>query len=195
MHTGVNMANLTERLNQIYDIITTEDFLKCRGLGNEIAFYIFDYPPEEELTVRDHIDFMLKRIKSQTGFKVADINLFEFVVDHLKSRNLFDKSCEVEVKHGISQLEKAVRAPLKPENLVKLFQEKVRPEEYDLTVVRGIGNAWPLARAHSLLNNLQPIMKSKPLVLFYPGTYDKQSFNLFGKLKSNAYYRAFPLIP
>lgn len=189
------MANLTERLNQIYDIVTTENFLKCRGLGNEIAFYIFDYPPEEELKVRNHIDFMLKRIKNQTNYKVADINLFEFVVEHLKSRNLFDKSCDIEVKQGIPQLEKAIKAPLKPENLIKLFQEKIRPDEHDLTVVRGVGNAWPLARAHSLLNNLQPAWKNRPLVLFYPGIYDGQFFKLFDKITSNPYYRAFRLIP
>lgn len=188
------MTNLTERLNQIYEHITNQDFLTCRKTAGEIAFYIFDYPPEEELKVRDHINFMLKRIKGQTGLKVADINLFEFLVEHLKSRNLFDKACEVEVKKGVEELKKAIKAPLKPENLVKLFQEKVRPEEYDITIVRGIGNAWPLVRAHSLLNNLHPIWKNKPLVLFYPGVYDGQFVKLFGKVNSNPYYRAFRLV-
>ncbi len=189
------MTNLTERLNQIYDQITKEDFLKCRGLGNEIAFYIFDYPPEEEIKVREHIDLTLKRIKSQTCLKVADINLFEFIVEHLKNRKIFDKSCEIEAKKGTKELEKAIVANLKPENLVKLFKEKVRPEDYDLVIVRGVGNAWPLVRAHSLLNNLQPVMENKPLVLLYPGDYNGISVRLFGKIKSKPYYRAFRLIP
>ena len=33
-----------------------------RGLGNEIAFYIFDYPPQQELRVRDHVRFLLEHI-------------------------------------------------------------------------------------------------------------------------------------
>ena len=36
---------LTDRLNQILPIITSDAFLRGKGLGNEIAFYIFDYPP------------------------------------------------------------------------------------------------------------------------------------------------------
>jgi hypothetical protein len=33
---------LTDRLNEILPKITSDDFLSSRGLGNEIAFYIFD---------------------------------------------------------------------------------------------------------------------------------------------------------
>jgi hypothetical protein len=31
--------------------------------------------------------------------------------------------------------------------------------------------------------------------MFYPGRYDGQSLRLFGKIKSNNYYRAFKLVP
>ena len=37
---------LTHRLNQILPKLTSDDFLRARGIGNEIAFYIFDYAPE-----------------------------------------------------------------------------------------------------------------------------------------------------
>jgi hypothetical protein len=42
---------LKERLNKILPRIESEEFLEGRGLGNEVSFYIFDYPPEEELTL------------------------------------------------------------------------------------------------------------------------------------------------
>ena len=70
MHTGINMIEITERLNQIYDKVTDHDFLECKGLGNEIAFYIFDYMPEEELIVRNYIDMVL-----QVLFRLMCINL------------------------------------------------------------------------------------------------------------------------
>ena len=54
--------SLNERLNEILNIITTDDFLNGSGIGNEIAFYIFDYPPEEELRVREHLHTMLDHI-------------------------------------------------------------------------------------------------------------------------------------
>ncbi len=54
--------SLTERLNEVLPKITSDNFLSGKGLGNEIAFYIFDYPPEEELRIRDHIRFLLEHI-------------------------------------------------------------------------------------------------------------------------------------
>ncbi|RTL30594.1 MAG: DUF1788 domain-containing protein, partial [Rhodocyclaceae bacterium] len=44
-----------ERLNQILPRITSEDFLQNRGLGNEIGFWIFDYPPEQKLAMREFL--------------------------------------------------------------------------------------------------------------------------------------------
>ena len=45
--------SLEERLNQILPRVTSRDFLDSKGLGNEIGFWIFDYPPVREMDVRD----------------------------------------------------------------------------------------------------------------------------------------------
>jgi hypothetical protein len=34
-----------ERLNRILPRLTSNELLNNKGLGNEIGFYIFDYPP------------------------------------------------------------------------------------------------------------------------------------------------------
>jgi hypothetical protein len=52
---------LSNRLNQILPRITEEGFLSSEGIGNEIACYIFDYPAEDELKVREHIEMMMGR--------------------------------------------------------------------------------------------------------------------------------------
>ena len=51
--------DFNQRLDQILDRVTSDDFLKGQGLGNEIPFYAFDYPPEQELAVRAHLAFLL----------------------------------------------------------------------------------------------------------------------------------------
>jgi hypothetical protein len=56
---------LIDRLNHILPTVTAEAFLSGKGLGNEIAFYIFDYPPEAELRIREHIRFLLDHIPKQ----------------------------------------------------------------------------------------------------------------------------------
>jgi len=187
--------SLDERLNEILPKITSDDFLAARGIGNEIAFFVFDYPAESELRVRDHIHFLLEHIpKQKPGIRVKHVNLLDFVVEYLKQRNLLDRTFDLQKQKGdafvLSQLEKI----LHPEKLVSPFVDLVQPNEQDLVLLSGAGSVWPLLRTHSLLNNLHPVMGRTPLVLFYPGRYDGQTLRLFGKIKSDNYYRAFRLI-
>ena len=187
---------LTERLNEILPKLVSDEFLSGRGIGNEIGFYIFDYPPEEELRIREHIEFLVKHLpRHRIGMRIKHINLFDFVIDHLKARNLLEKSFELQRKKGdkflLNQLEKI----LHPSKIAPLFAEKAAPGKHDLVLVSGIGGVYPMFRAHSLLNNLHTVMGKTPLVLFYPGRYDGQSLRLFGKLKNDNYYRAFQLVP
>lgn len=187
---------LTERLNKILPRIISDDFLRGRGIGNEIAFYIFDYPPEDELRVREHIHFLLDHIpKQRPGLRVKHINLFDFILDYLKSRNLLEKALKMQREKGDEALKEALKGPLHENKLATIFVEVAQPQQNDLVLLSGVGNVWPLLRSHTLLNNLHPIMGNTPLVMFYPGRYDGQSLRLFGKLKSNNYYRAFKLIP
>ena len=187
---------LHERLNKILPLVISDGFLGGTGIGNEIAFYIFDYPPEHELRVRDYLRTLLEHIPRQKdGLRVKHIDLFDFVMDYLKSRNLFDKAIQMERETGHEAVKKALAGPLHESKLKQVFAEVARPEQHDLVIVSGVGSVWPLLRSHTLLNNLQSVMGKTPLVLLYPGRYDGQSLRLFGKIKSDNYYRAFKLVP
>jgi hypothetical protein len=187
---------LNERLNKILPRITSDDFLSGHGIGNEIAFYIFDYPPEGELRVRDYLRILLDHIPRQKpGLRVQHVNLFDFVLEYLKRRKLLDKAIQMQKDKGDEALKKALAGPLHETKLASFFAEVARPDQNDLVILSGVGSVWPLLRSHALLNNLHPVMGHTPLVLFYPGRYDGQSLRLFGKLKNTNYYRAFKLIP
>lgn len=189
------MSDLTERLNKIFPRVTSDDFLGSKGLGNEIPFYIFDYPPEDELQVREHIRFLLDHIpKQKPGLRLKHINLFEFVLEYLSDRNLLDKALTMQREKGDDALKKALAGPLHETKLAPLFAEAVQPRDHDLILVSGVGTVWPVLRSHTLLNNLQPVTGSTPLVMFYPGRYDGQFLRLFGRLQSSPYYRAFRLV-
>ena len=189
-------ATLEDRLNEILPKITSDDFLSGRGLGNEIAFFIFEYEPEDELRVRQHISFLLDHIpKKRPKTRVAHINLFDFVIDHLHERKLLDKTLELQRTKGgdfvLRQLEKI----LHPDKIAPLLAETIKPSEQDLVLISGVGNVWPLMRTHSLLSNLHPVMDKTPLVMFYPGKYDGHTLKLFGRIRTDNYYRAFRLVP
>jgi Domain of unknown function (DUF1788) len=197
MYPGVTMSDpLGKRLNKVLERITSDEFLNGSGIGNEIGFYIFDYAPEEELRVREHIRFLLGHIpKVKQGLQVNHINLFDFALEYIQSRNLLDKALQMQRERGDEALKKALAGPLHENKLAGVFAGVAQPLNYDLVIVSGVGSAWPILRSHALLNNLHPIMGSTPLVIFYPGRYDGQSLRLFGKLKNDNYYRAFKLVP
>jgi hypothetical protein len=187
---------LNGRLNQILPRVTSDAFLSGSGIGNEIAFYIFDYPPEDELRVRDYLRTLLDHIpKQKHGLRVKHMDLFDFVIAYLKNRNLLEKSIQMQREKGDEALKKALAGPLQETKMSSLFAEAAQPSQQDLVIVSGVGSVWPMLRSHTLLNNLQPVMGKTPLVMFYPGRYDGQSLRLFGKLKNNNYYRAFRLVP
>ena len=120
---------MTERLNKILPRVVSDDFLGGSGIGNEIAFYIFDYPPEDELRVRDHVRFLLDHIpKQKPGLRVKHVNLFDFVLDYLKARKLLDKALQMQREKGDEALKKALAGPLHPEKLAPLFAEVARPD-------------------------------------------------------------------
>jgi hypothetical protein len=188
-------SDFTARLNQILNRVTSDDFLLGKGLGNEIPFYAFDYPPERELEVREHIAFLLGQIpKRRPGLRFVHVNLFDLIIRHLKDRGFYDKAMDLQSKKGDEALLKALAAPLDAGKLAKVFTDTVKPEQRDLVLVSGVGSAYPLLRTHNLLNNLHHLLGSTPLVLFYPGVYDGQSLRLFGTLPDKPYYRAFRLV-
>ena len=186
---------LHERLNKILPRVISDAFLSGSGLGNEIAFYIFDYPPEDELRVRDYLRTLLDHIpKQKHGLRVKHIDLFDFAMDYLKRRTLLDKAIQMQREKGDQALKRALAGPLHESKLSNVFAEVAKPDQHDLVIVSGVGSVWPLLRSHTLLNNLQRVMGKTPLIMFYPGRYDGQSLRLFGKIKSNHYYRAFKLV-
>jgi hypothetical protein len=197
---------LTQRLNQILPKITSDEFLAGSGIGNEIAFHIFDYSPEDELRVRSHLQFLLEHIpRRKPDLRVKHINLFDLVIEYLQARGLLDKSVALQRERGDAALLKALKGVLSEEKVARRFGEIARPADHDLVLISGVGSVYPMLRSHTLLNNLHSIMGQTPLVMFYPGKYDQTSLRLFGKSGTSGsvaptrgrqanYYRAFRLI-
>ncbi len=190
------MASFKDRLNKILDRLTSDELLSNSGLGNEIGFYIFDYPAEYELEMREHIQFILTQLpKRKPAIRLQHINLFDLIVGYLKNRKLLDRVLDIQHKKGNEAVLKAIKGPLDAKKIAKEFVELAKPEVQDIVLVSGVGSAYPMLRSHNLLNNLHHLMGDTPLIMFYPGTYTGQGLRLFGKLKESNYYRAFQLLP
>ena len=93
-----------DRLNVLSDKICAKTFLKGYGLGNEISFYVFDYPPEDELVVREGVEVIINKYMNSSEVKINEINLLEVFIEKLKSRKLYDRVIKEELNSGKEQL-------------------------------------------------------------------------------------------
>jgi len=186
-----------ERLNQILPKISSDEFLNSKGLGNEIGFWIFDYPPEREMEMRDFLTrtVLSSLTQSQPTIRAGAINLFDLVIQLLQERQLLDKAIDMQQTKGDEAVMAALRPVLKEDKLAQKVVTMIDLDNIDLLMLWGVGSAYPMLRTHTLLSALHPLMGRTPLLMFYPGRYDGYSLRLFNKLSEDHYYRAFRLIP
>ncbi|RYG96857.1 MAG: DUF1788 domain-containing protein [Alphaproteobacteria bacterium] len=188
------MNELKARLDRIRSRVTSDEFLTGSGLGNEVPFYAFDYPPPEEPRVAAHVDWLVDDLRSKAGLQVGRVDVFALAIEALNKRGLYEKAVAMEATKGVPALLAALRGPLEPGKLAQALVAQVSSSPVDMVFLTGIGGAYPLVRTHSLLNNLQPVLGSTPLVMFFPGRFSGQTLQLFGELEETPYYRAFRLV-
>jgi hypothetical protein len=199
---------LQQRLNEILPKILSPVFLNGKGIGNEIPFYVFDYPPEDELQVREYLKTLIGHDLKQKlpDRNVVTVNLLEFLLDYVKNRGYFDKLQRVAATPDNKKTLKLIRSITGAEKLADYFDSKIMEQQPDLILISGVGSVYPIIRVHELLNNLHKYTGLTPLIVFCPGEYDKTAFHLLGRTNltldssqserrhSSRYYRAFRLI-
>lgn len=188
---------LDERLNQILPRLTSRDFLDSKGLGNEIGFWIFDYPPDREMDVRAFLSGTVQPAlaKQVPSIKSATVDLFQLVTDLLDDRKLLDKAMDMQLAKGDDSTLAALRSVLKEDKIAQKIAAQYDIPNLDLLILSGVGAVYPMLRTHTLLSALHPIMGATPLLMFFPGRYDGHSLRLFNTLAEDHYYRAFRLVP
>ena len=77
------MKALQTRLDLILERIESPKFLKNDGLGNEIGFWVFDYPAKYELLVREHLKHVDEKLNKR-GYRFVHLNIFEVLIDILE---------------------------------------------------------------------------------------------------------------
>jgi len=189
----VKLSDLNQRLNQLLPRLESDEFLNNLGLGNEIGFYVFDYPAEAELTVRDHLAAMTQKLMSREK-NFANINLFAEVVSLLESRNLLTPAFKKQKMQGDDVLFNALKGPLEQNRFAEFIVSKIDMNNCEFILMHGLGNAWPIIRGHELLNALHAKVGAVPTLLFYPGEWDGLALKAFSRMESNNYYRAFKLV-
>lgn len=191
------ILSFDERLNHILPRVTSRDFLESKGLGNEIGFWIFDYPPDRELELRSFLygTVLPALAKQMPALRADTIDLLQLVTGLLEERKLLDKTIDMQLRKGDDSTLDALRSVLKEDKIAQKIASQYDIPNLDLLILTGVGSVYPMVRTHTLLSALHPIMGNTPLLMFFPGRYDGHSLRLFNTLAEDHYYRAFRLVP
>lgn len=182
---------IEKRLEGLKKRVGREDFLNNKGLGNEIPFYIFDYPPNKELIVRDFIENdLVKKFQDSDTVQLKVIDLFDVMIERLEKENIFYDSFNIEKKRGTEKLYNSLSKSFNSDVIVEEIRERSMGK--NIVCIIGAGKVFPIVRTHELLENLQNIFDFTKLILFLPGEYTKQKIVVFNEFSDN-YYRAMRL--
>ena len=180
-------------------VLSSDRFLRMEGLGNEVPFFIWPYPPEQELEVQSANSRIVDRLRTTRGLSVLVVDLFELAVELLEGRggNMLERLEQIEPTRSRSAFRRDLQRMLDPEqHIVPAIERRIEAEAgVDLLVLTGIGRVFPFIRSHNVLNNLQVAVPDFPVLMLFPGEYSQtasfgSSLVLFNLLTDDQYYRA-----
>ena len=180
-------------------VLSSDRFLRMEGLGNEVPFFIWPYPPEQELEVQSANSRIVDRLRTTRGLSVLVVDLFELAVELLEGRggNMLERLEQIEPTRSRSAFRRDLQRMLDPEqHIVPAIERRIEAEAgVDLLMLTGIGRVFPFIRSHNVLNNLQVAVPDFPVLMLFPGEYSQtaslgSSLVLFNLLTDDQYYRA-----
>ena len=193
--------NIKVRIEHLKEKMDDSKFQHNEGLSNEVGYYVFDYPADQELYMRKQIDKIQESpLAARVNLKVFDI--YDIMMHLLKEQEKYTGSDpipileDIEKNQGFDVLIEQINNILEMSennNLIVGYIKERIPESDGQCIVflTGLGKVYPIIRAHKILNTMHQVLDNNPVVMFYPGNYDEMSLRAFGEIKDQNYYRAF----
>ena len=67
-----------DRLDAIWDRVSSKDFLENKGVANEVRYYVFEYEACDELIMRQKIEALLsKNNPDADGFRLMEYDIYK----------------------------------------------------------------------------------------------------------------------
>lgn len=196
---NVSDPTARERFEHLFEVISSERFLKKEGLGKEVPFFICAFSPNHAFDMKDDIQRLEDRLNS-TNVRVLHVDLYDMTIEILLERDILDQLFAVEPETDKSEIKDLLQGVLDPaDHIVPRIATAIANTPHDVIFLTGVGEVFPYIRSHNILNNLQSTATDKPTVMFFPGEFTHSlsggaSLDLFGKLHDDKYYRAFNIM-
>ena len=192
------MKNIESHFDELYSLLSSEDFLMRKGVSTEVPFFICHYDAAEQVKSDGVVKLLVEKLNAQ-GVKTLHVDLYQVMIEKMRENDDLDWTLENEsaVDHGNLLVDMRAQLNVKTE-IAPRVAERIKADGCRLVIVTGIGACYPVFEAHELLTNLSEIVADVPLVLFFPGDYVQTpgsgaSLHLFGRADGRGYYRAFDI--
>lgn len=188
-----------DTFERLYKTCQDESFLSPEKNDFKIPFYIIPYEPKEESAVSKQISMLTKRLR-EANKNILVIDLFVLCIDLLKEQELLEAIFDLEKEEDAAYFLDAFDSALNDDIVTGHIYRLIKGSNPDVVFIQGVGKIYPFKKINPLINSLHSKTEGKPIVFFYPGVYDGNSFKLFGLqhgsdadlFKSN-YYQAYNL--
>lgn len=188
--------SITSDEKHIYEVLRSQRFLKMEGLSKEVPFFIYHYPPEWAVEVEGLRDRVTTKLRSDDGLSVLEIDLYDLAVQLLQERGVWDRVLALEPDMEKAEFGEMLQGMLDPhDHLAPAIQSRIDAEPSDMVFLAGIGEVFPFIRTHTVLENLQSVVTGRPMLAWFPGTYEftqsgGHQLRALNLTASDSYYRA-----
>ncbi len=196
-------------VDKLYDLMADKGFQDPLTGNLFFPAYIFTYDPKQEYEFRKELKMLEQKLaRPNNSLESLSLNIFEEIVNYLKSRNFGDDTVlelmrkkELDEDESITHWvrDEVTNNDTQDEDELTFFEflsDKVQAyfKEKDdkkvYLILHGFGIAFPYLRASELLKNMEQKITNFKIIIFYPGHYENSQFSLFGMLNDENMYRA-----
>src|SRR5690554_1702346 len=182
--------------SHVYQVLRSQRFLNMEGLSKEVPFFIYHYPPTWAMDVEAARDRVITKLRSDDGLTVVDIDLYDLAIKLLTDRGVWGRILELEPTQDKYEFRETLQGMLDPhDHLAPAIREQLAGNPSDMVFLTGIGEVFPFIRTHTVLENLQSVVVGKPMLAWFPGTYEftqasGHQLRALNLSASDSYYRA-----
>ena len=195
---------------QLYDKLCSEKFQDPANSDLFYNFFVYLYPADRELEMREQIaDIKEKILRPTNNIDVLTLDIFEEFCNFLQTKK-FGNEFPSKLQFYLDLDKKDPKAAMEGLGIdangkafLKYLHERIMEhvnivDEFKRPYVfmYGLGNIYPYLRTSNLLNRYEKYNRSGKykIILFYPGDADGSTFKLFGTLDDHHTYRAIVLM-
>jgi len=122
------MGDIQKRLDNVRQMVQSQDFLEGKGLSNEVNIRIFCYEPRDEMAVRHFIEQLSTDMT--LGCQLRICNLYQIFLGICEGMDILDAIPDMEEEDGHDYLLEQLQSTIGVDEIVQKIQsEPFQPGE------------------------------------------------------------------